>query len=41
MEDMIEGKSSRGEEETLDKPDRNCRVCFFFILFKMKKNIRL
>lgn len=40
MEDMIEGKSSRGEEEKLDMPDRNCRV-LFFILFKMKKNIRL
>lgn len=37
---MIEGKSFRGEEEKLDKLDRNCRVCFF-ILFKMKKNIRL
>lgn len=32
MEDMIEGKSSRGEEEKLDKPDRNCRVCFFYII---------
>lgn len=34
MEDMIEGKSFRGEEEKLDKLDRNCRVCFFLYFLK-------
>lgn len=30
-------KSSRGEEEKLDKLDRNCRVCFFLYFLKWKK----